>query len=182
MASNLQHTPGPWSFEGPKRSIIVWGPEPGQRICFMTSDGPATENARLIASAPTMAARIAELEAALSAATAERERAERAASNVTSETFRYYLAEAENGLCRIPRRVGDDMWFSYMRIVAAREAAEAKAARLKEAITYGAQLDLPAMLEWTADRLVHVHGDSPNVDFVWTLRDRAKRLRAALEP
>lgn len=134
MASNLQHTPGPWSFEGPKRSIIVWGPEPGQRICFMTSDGPATENARLIASAPTMAARIAELEAALSAATAERERAEQAASNVTSETFRYYLAEAKNGLCRIPRRVGDDMWFSYMRIVAAREAAEAKAARLEEAL------------------------------------------------
>lgn len=89
---------------------------------------------RLAKAEKEAAARIAELEAALSAATAERERAERAASNVTSETFRYYLAEAENGLCRIPRRVGDDMWFSYMRIVAAREAAEAEAARLREAL------------------------------------------------
>ena len=79
---------------------------------------------------------VALLLAALSAATAERERAERAASNVTSETFRYYLAEAENGLCRIPRRVADDMWFSYMRIVAAREAAEAEAARLREALAW----------------------------------------------
>ena len=82
MGSNLQHTPGPWSFEGPEHSIIVWGSEPGQRICFMTSDGPAIENARLIATAPAMAARIAELEAALSAATAAREAAEAKAARL----------------------------------------------------------------------------------------------------
>lgn len=34
-------TPGPWSFDGPEHNIIVWGPEPEQRVCFMTSDGPA---------------------------------------------------------------------------------------------------------------------------------------------
>lgn len=46
------HTPGPWSFDGPLHSIIVWGAEPEQRVCFMTSDGPAEANARLIAAAP----------------------------------------------------------------------------------------------------------------------------------
>lgn len=52
--SKVAHTPGPWLAEGPDHSIIVWGPEPEQRICFMTSDGPAVSNARLIASAPAM--------------------------------------------------------------------------------------------------------------------------------
>ena len=47
-------TPGPWSFDGPTHSIIVWGPEPEQRVCFMTSDGPARANARLIVAAPDM--------------------------------------------------------------------------------------------------------------------------------
>lgn len=52
----IKHTPGPWSFEGPDHSIIVYGPEPEQRICFMTSDGPATANALLIAAAPELLA------------------------------------------------------------------------------------------------------------------------------
>jgi hypothetical protein len=30
-------------------------------------------------------------------------------------------------------------------------------------------------LSWVADRLVHVYGESPNVDFVLKLRDIAKR-------
>lgn len=42
------HTPAPWSFDGPASSIIVWGPDPDIRVCFMTSDGPAKENAALI--------------------------------------------------------------------------------------------------------------------------------------
>lgn len=48
------HTPGPWSFDGPLSSIIVWGAEPDIRVCFMTSDGPAKANARLIAAAPDL--------------------------------------------------------------------------------------------------------------------------------
>ena len=50
----MSHTPAPWSFDGPHHSIIVWGAEPEQRVCFMTSDGPAEANARLIAAAPEM--------------------------------------------------------------------------------------------------------------------------------
>lgn len=48
------------------------------------------------------------------------------------------------------------------------------------AATAGAQVNLPEFLEWVADRLVHVHGESPNVDFVLTCQDRAKLLRAAI--
>lgn len=48
------------------------------------------------------------------------------------------------------------------------------------AATTGAQVNLPDFLEWIADRLVHVHGDSPNVDFVLTCRHRAQLLRASI--
>jgi hypothetical protein len=51
---------------------------------------------------------------------------------------------------------------------------------LVKAVTEGAQLDLAGMLEWTAARLVKVHHEDPNVDYVLTLLDRAKRLRQAL--
>lgn len=39
----------------------------------------------------------------------------------------------------------------------------------------------PDFLEWVADRLVTVHGESPNVDFVLCLRRRASLARAALK-
>lgn len=47
------HTPGPWTHDGPPDNIIVWsGPE--TRVCFMTSNGPAEANARLIAASPDL--------------------------------------------------------------------------------------------------------------------------------
>lgn len=49
-----KHTPGPWVYEGPRNSIIVWADDGESRICFMTSDGPAEANARLIAAAPDL--------------------------------------------------------------------------------------------------------------------------------
>lgn len=48
-----EHTPGPWAFDGPAENIIVWS-GPDNRVCFMTSDGPAEANARLIAAAPEL--------------------------------------------------------------------------------------------------------------------------------
>lgn len=45
----------------------------------------------------------------------------------------------------------------------------------------GAQVDLPGLLEWMADRLVYVYGENPNIDFVLTTRERAKGLRLALD-
>lgn len=53
MSGGTPWTPGPWSFDGPPDNIIVWsGPE--DRVCFMTSNGPAEANARLIAAAPDL--------------------------------------------------------------------------------------------------------------------------------
>jgi hypothetical protein len=40
--------------------------------------------------------------------------------------------------------------------------------------------DGPRFLAWIADRLVNVYGESPNVDFVLSLRARASALRSAL--
>ncbi len=50
---DLFHSPGEWHFDGPPHNHIVWcGPD--QRVCFLTSDGPSTANARLIAAAPAL--------------------------------------------------------------------------------------------------------------------------------
>jgi hypothetical protein len=46
--------------------------------------------------------------------------------------------------------------------------------------TMGVQINTPDFLDWIADRLVNVHGESPNVDYVMSLRDRAKAGRDAI--
>ena len=67
-----------------------------------------------------------------------------------------------------------------------REEAEANARLIAAApdlltvLTNGAQLNMPDFLEWIAVRLVNVHGDDPNIDFVQTLRHRAKLCREAI--
>lgn len=48
-----------------------------------------------------------------------------------------------------------------------------------DASTRGAQVNLPDFMDWIAARLIRF-GDSPNVDFVLTLRERANLLRAAI--
>jgi hypothetical protein len=45
--------PAKWHFDGPRHNHIVWS-GPSQRVCFLTSDGPTTANARLIAAAPDL--------------------------------------------------------------------------------------------------------------------------------
>lgn len=55
-SERAKHTDGPWSFDGPDDNIIVWGPGPEQRVCFLTSNGPARANAHLIAAAPDLLA------------------------------------------------------------------------------------------------------------------------------
>lgn len=44
----------------------------------------------------------------------------------------------------------------------------------------GSQVDLPDFLSWIADRLVNIHRENPNADFVVSLRSRSQRLRGAL--
>jgi hypothetical protein len=38
----------------------------------------------------------------------------------------------------------------------------------------------PDFLDWLADRIVEVYGESPNVDFVLTLKRKAAKARAAI--
>lgn len=63
---------------------------------------------------------------------------------------------------------------NYIKVASAPNAA------LVAACTEGAQVNLPDFMEWIADRLEFVYGESPNVDFVRTCRDRAKKVRVAL--
>lgn len=56
----------------------------------------------------------------------------------------------------------------------------AAAPELLEAFTHGQTLNLPDMLDWVADRLVNVHGENGNLDFILSLRERARMSRAAI--
>jgi hypothetical protein len=49
------------------------------------------------------------------------------------------------------------------------------------ACTHGAQVELPELLAWIADRFEYVYKESPNVDFVQTIRRRGQMLRTALD-
>lgn len=60
------------------------------------------------------------------------------------------------------------------------DAREALIRELVACLTMGAELCTPDFLEWIADRLVFMHGENRNVDYVLSLRERAKAMRAAL--
>ena len=69
-----------------------------------------------------------------------------------------------------PQGIGDE---ANARLIAA-------APDLLDAQMMGTGLDTPDFLNWVADRLVHVYGESENVDFVISLRARASAGRAAI--
>jgi len=54
---------------------------------------------------------------------------------------------------------------------------EIAAAVPREGVGEPGPTPLPEFLNWIADRLVHVHGESPNVDYVLSLRQRAAYFR-----
>ena len=56
----------------------------------------------------------------------------------------------------------------------------AAAPELLEALTMGAEINTPDLMDWIADRLVFVHKENPNIDFVKSLRNRAATARAAI--
>lgn len=67
------------------------------------------------------------------------------------------------------------------------EAAEQRIAELQRRVgelvgclTMGAQINTPDFLDWIAARLVNVHGEREEVDYVLSLKERAKAMRAAL--
>lgn len=73
---------------------------------------------------------------------------------------------------RIEGRISAD---DFMRMCAAIE-------RLQRALRGGnADKDNAELFEWLADRLVHVHGESENVDYIHACRERAAMIRTALQ-
>jgi len=56
----------------------------------------------------------------------------------------------------------------------------AAAPDLFRAQSMGSQINTPDFLDWMADRLVHVYGENPEVDFVKSLRERARIGRRAM--
>ncbi len=56
-----------------------------------------------------------------------------------------------------------------------------KIAILREALEPHAYPSGPDFLDWLADRLINVYGESPNIDFVLALQRKAAKQRAALE-
>ena len=59
----VEHSPGPWAFHGPRSNIHVCeAKRPHMRVCFLTSDGPTTDNARLIAAAPDLLKALLEIQ------------------------------------------------------------------------------------------------------------------------
>lgn len=83
------------------------------------------------------------------------------------------------------QQVGTVLYYHAAKVIAAALAApaaqgDAIEGELTKIVKSGAEKDLPGFLEWIADRLVYVHSENNNVDYVQTLRTRAKQLRAAI--
>lgn len=77
-------TAGPWEQDGPISAKIVWA-GPDVRVCFMTSDGPASKNARFIAAAREL---VPALTDERDAAVARAERAEARVAELEAEVER----------------------------------------------------------------------------------------------
>jgi len=77
------------------------------------------------------------------------------------------------------REETDKRWAEEARAARKKRQIELAAPDLLEAQTMG-NTSTPEFLEWIADRLVHVYGESLNADFVLSLRKRAKAGRAAI--
>lgn len=99
-------TPGPWGQDGPVSAKIVWA-GPDLRVCFLTSDGPASKNARFIAAArelvPALAAERDAQTARADAAEAEvarlKDENERLRSLVDSAHGIFANCEVSAGVC-----------------------------------------------------------------------------------
>lgn len=74
-------TAGPWEQDGPISAKIVWA-GPDVRVCFMTSDGPASKNARFISAAREL---VPALAAERDAAVARAEQAEARVAELEAE-------------------------------------------------------------------------------------------------
>ena len=111
---------------------------------------------------------------------------EEVARSPARETFLYYLAEAENGWCKIPRRVAADLAESHEALQASLSKAEEEIGRLREALTPGADTKAAYFGDFHMCVTLRIRGqeDYRRVQIPWTSIKEimsAISARAALE-
>lgn len=99
--------------------------------------------------------------------------------------MRFYIAQADGAphtpqLSDVATLIAETPSNEWQSIQEANARLIAAAPELLAAQTMGAELNTPRFLDWVADRLVDVYGESPNVDFVQSLRARATAGRSAI--
>jgi predicted RNA-binding Zn ribbon-like protein len=72
-------------------------------------------------------------------------------------------------------------WADIENLVTRTDRPLARLGQYDDAMDMGASLRTAPFLTWIADRLVQVHGESENVDFVQSLRERTEALKQARE-
>lgn len=71
--------------------------------------------------------------------------------------------------------------FATVDIVELATDAHQLITELKETLEFGQTMNMADMLDWVADRLVYVHHDNENADFIHSLRERAKLVRNVVQ-
>ena len=92
------------------------------------------------------------------------------------DSWNDYMVESQNG----EEIIWQDGPHNTPTINKANARLIAAAPDLLQAWTTGSEINTPDFMDWIADRLVNVYGENPNIDFVQSLRYRAKLARAAI--
>ncbi len=88
-------------------------------------------------------------------------------------------AMAEQARRREPLAKLRGQWNDVEALVGRTDFPLKRLRRYDGAMDMGASKDTVEFLDWVADRLVHVYGESENVDFVLSLRERTEALKDA---
>lgn len=88
-------------------------------------------------------------------------------------------AMAEQARRREPLAKLKDQWGDVSELVGRDDFPLQRLLRYDGAMDMGQTKDTGAFLDWIADRLVNVYGESDGVDFVLSLRERTEALKAA---
>lgn len=92
---------------------------------------------------------------------------------------RWDASMAEQARRREPLSKLLDQWGDVEELVGRTDFPLKRLRRYDGAIDMGQSKDTIEFLDWIGDRLVHVHGESENVDFVLSLRERTEALKNA---
>ena len=92
-------------------------------------------------------------------------------------TWEAFLAFDKQHRCGVPDLSDDG---DRMEWKAFEAGASFGAQKTRKVLEDGPTMAMPDFLEWIAARLVNVYGESENVDFVISLRERAAACRTVL--